>query len=44
MSDNSGSGLFGTPILNGYTVTWDVTIGEWVARSNSSDTILHGKN
>jgi hypothetical protein len=44
MSDNSGSEVYGTPILNGYTVTWDVTIGEWVARSNSSDTTLHGRN
>lgn len=44
MSDNSGSGVFGTPILNGYAVTWDVTTGEWVARSNSSDTVLRGKN
>jgi hypothetical protein len=34
----------GTPSLNGYTVAWDADAGEWVARSNSSDTVLRGKN
>lgn len=34
----------GTPVLNGYTVTWDVTTGEWVARSDSFSTVLRGKD
>lgn len=44
MSENSGSGAFGTPFLNGYTVTWDAGAGEWEARSATSDTVLRGKN
>jgi hypothetical protein len=34
----------GTPSLNGYTVKWSVATGEWVARSNTSDTVLRGKD
>jgi hypothetical protein len=30
----------GEPLLNGYTTTYDSATGEWVARSNSSDTVL----
>jgi hypothetical protein len=37
-------GPFGAPFLNGYTVGWDVTRGEWAARSNSSGTVLYGKD
>lgn len=43
-AENSGSGIFGKPFLNGYTVEWDITTGEWVARSDSADTVLRGKN
>jgi hypothetical protein len=44
VSENNGSGALGTPFLNGYTVTWDAGAGEWVACSNTSDTVLRGKN
>jgi hypothetical protein len=36
--------VFGKPFLNGYSVECDVTTGRWVARSNSSDTVLRGKD
>jgi hypothetical protein len=29
----------GEPFLGGYTTTYDSRTGEWVARSNSSDTV-----
>lgn len=41
-ADNSGNGAFGTPFLNGYTTSWDVTIGKWVAISDTYGTVLHG--
>jgi hypothetical protein len=44
VSETSGSSVFGKPFLNGYSVEWDVTTGKWVARSNSSDTVLRGKD
>lgn len=37
-------GALGEPFLNGYTTTYDAETGEWVAASNSSDTVLRGKN
>jgi hypothetical protein len=44
VSENSGAGVFGTPFLNGYTTEWDVTIGKWVATSDTYGTVLHGKD
>jgi len=43
-AENSGNGVFGTPFLNGYTVDWSVATAEWVATSDSSDTVLRGKD
>jgi hypothetical protein len=37
-------GPLGEPFLNGYTTTYDSATGEWVARSNSSGTVLRGKD
>jgi hypothetical protein len=34
----------GEPFLNGYTVTYDAATGEWVAQSNTSGTVLRGKD
>jgi hypothetical protein len=34
----------GEPFLTGYTTIWEPEGGQWVARSNSSDTVLHGKD
>lgn len=33
-----------TPVLSGYTVTWDVTTGQWAARSDTFGTVLRGKD
>jgi hypothetical protein len=34
----------GAPSLPGYEVTWDTVGRQWAARSNSSDTVLYGKD
>jgi hypothetical protein len=35
VSDNSGNGAFGRPILPGYTVEWHAEAEVWVATSES---------
>lgn len=34
----------GAPSLPGYEVTWDTVARQWAAHSNSSDTVLYGKD
>lgn len=47
MSGNSGSqgaSGFNTPALPGFNVTWDRHAGVWVARSQTLDATLRGRN
>jgi hypothetical protein len=36
--------MTGTPYLPGYVVTWDTVTRQWVARSETSDDVLYGKD
>lgn len=44
MSENSGNGNFGVPVLTGYRVEWDDAGKEWVATHETLGTILRGKD
>jgi len=44
VSENSGNGAFGVPILTSYRVEWDDDGGEWVATHERLGTILRGKD
>jgi hypothetical protein len=45
VSNSAGAASgFDRPFLNGYTVEWSVATGEWVPRSDSSDSVLRGKD
>lgn len=43
MSDNSGNGRFGVPVLTGYAVEWDDDAQTWVA-TNDHGTELRGRD
>jgi hypothetical protein len=43
-SSSEGASAMNTPILPGYTVSWDRDAKQWAARSNTTDTVLYGAN
>jgi hypothetical protein len=41
-SSSQGASGMNTPVLPGYTVTWDDDRRQWAASSNTDDTVLYG--